>query len=497
MVLNEQNHDMVASYSINDKAFLEKFQTYTIERKNSNNFFISKEEFISKFGDAFGRDILSSDEDFAFSYFPDKVLEVQMFEKSIKIDDFSKNNESSSYLVNTTEKNEEAFTPINHDTSKQNFNITCPLSYAHVVTIKPEMIKVGLNGILSKNFNLVLISRPECKPKSVNVVEIAKEASLSFISLIISNYLQDILFSFLNNKDVLDLVKYNKLPKNDMFIEMENFFTTFRCDHFVSINEDWSSFQSNQKIKAFLMKDFKDESSNTREWFDELMRQFQSKYHANILDSFSCKYFLIFPEYLTISLLAVLSLIYVFYEIFFWIYKKQSRKSILICLKIIYLYDFFYTSFMSSLLLIYFYNVTAFCSLIKLLTTFKFGAIDFMILIFRGGFITYPWIEFVKRVYDKKPTQKPNKKIIDNHSKAENKICVKKASTKQIDTKWTKTPVLTFETTSFVKPKDETHSKKRTLFLKHIMKIIGKVLQKKQVMNKSKSFFIVIASKSL
>ena len=368
MILNSDAQNFLTSYMIKDKGFLDQFIKSDMQKGSNIDSLISKEVFISNFNDFFGHDLLLPDQDYAFFLFLDAVSNIKIFEKTLEINTLPRQSEQN-----------------------------CPPSYVHIVTLSPEMIKVGLDGVLPKNLNLVFISNPDCVTEKVNIIEITKEASLSFVFLVLSNYFQDVLFSLLNNKDVLDLVKYVQLPKDQKFVDMENFFATFRSDHFLPISEDWVSFLSNQRIKRFLIKDFEDESFKTRKWLEKATRKYESRFSSSILGGLRCRYFLIFPEYLMLSLLSILWLIYLVSSM---IGLVRSKKFIKICVKLYTLSGFFHKSFMSSLLLIYFYNVTAFCSVVKLLTSLNFGAVEFVILVVRGGFITYPWIQLAKRLFE-------------------------------------------------------------------------------------------------
>jgi hypothetical protein len=82
----------------------------------------------------------------------------------------------------------------------------CPTTHIYAMEIKPDNFQGSINGILTTPKQVFIVSDFVCPDNSNKLADTIKEVSLSFFAVSISNFLQEIFFSILNNKDMLDIV---------------------------------------------------------------------------------------------------------------------------------------------------------------------------------------------------------------------------------------------------------------------------------------------------
>jgi hypothetical protein len=343
------------------------------------------------------------------------------------------------------------FTPLNQSKKKQEISETqitnfseniCNIPKAHIIKIKPVNIKTGLNGVLKKPLNLIIISDPKCRENKINISSTIKEASVSLIVLVISNYLQEILFSLMNNKDILDIIKYTQTQETEIFLKIDQLFNTFNCNNFLSLHSDWESFLSSVNIRARFLDNYETGLwSNLRKqdekfWYLEYCKMFKRRYSKSILSGLNCKYNMILPEYTMLFFLGIFVIISLISNLWlhFEIMKaKPSLNKINTSKKI---KNFFHSLFFNSLLFVYFYNLIAFCIMLKVVPTIGFGLIDYWIMIIRGAFVMYPLFNFLKEFNQKtKQINKKEKKIKKKKKKKKMQIKQTKMFTKRMPKK--------------------------------------------------------------
>ena len=271
------------------------------------------------------------------------------------------------------------------------------------ITIRPENISLGLSSILNKPLRLLLVLDPVCVVEKVSTATIIKESSLSLMILFFANYIREIICSVLNNKDILDLVKYDSRFDKDCFSMFDSLLVDTTCvSTFLSYNEQ-KAFESNSKIKSRFIGDYDSKirtlfyRNNFSLWFNEVKRQFEESLPSSIRAELHCRFKFAVTEYLSMILfvfyflLKSITLAYVlvqslkkkkirFPKLVFWL--SQSIKRILI----------------NSLLLVYYYNLVNFLILIRHSRSVFFGFTDFLILLVRALFLMFPMEEKYKTV---------------------------------------------------------------------------------------------------
>jgi hypothetical protein len=365
------------------------------------------ELFKKEFGTFFNYEFPSNfDEKMLFFYVPKKVENVEVMGAKIEIGRSSSSSPNFTDFFKSTEplpkENKIIAGGETGNTSKTPTDGVCENPKAHVIKIQPKNIKIGINGILNKNLNLVIISDPQCQVQKVDAKTLIQETSISLVTILVSNFLREMLFSLLNNKDILDIVRYTQTPQTEVYKQFEDFFTTFNCNSFVNFHSDWDSFLSNTFIRSMFIQDYdkniasrlKDEDDQF--WFSEYYKMFKRRFSSSILSGFTCKYNLILPEYLMLFFLVVYVFIKIILEIrlhYEALKSKPCAKKILVLKKIA---NSFHLIFFNSLLFVYFYNLISFCVLLKLVPTIQFGLIDHIIMSVRAAFVVYPMFKFLK-----------------------------------------------------------------------------------------------------
>ena len=251
LVLDKSVDLEFTSYTIQNKEFLDAVQSLKESGPSQSLLYFDKETFYNNFGGYFTTTssfASEKPEQSLFYYTESELSEIIVLEKSIKNQTNPDHKLFDEYLsqLSTDKTNQKTNTqPID------NKQTHCPQPIAYTLKIHPTNIKVGLDGILKQPLNLIILANPPCQDQKLDLRKIARDVSYSFVVLILSNFLQDILFSLMNNKDILDIIKYHHFPKDDMYTLFDDFFGTFDCNQFFSICNDSFSYSSNKKIRGF------------------------------------------------------------------------------------------------------------------------------------------------------------------------------------------------------------------------------------------------------
>ena len=449
----EKTIDMdLLSFEVANQEFVEALKLLLQERPSSQ--VIGFEEFREHFSSFYKVEAFEGrKEDFYLFYVGRKLSEISILEKKMSI-------------LKTQKTFAEFFTPGNNSLNTQTLpkiivkeekseaiaTNPCLKPKAYTIKIKPDQIKVGIDGILRRPMNVVVLSNPECVQREMNLAEIARQVTVSLGVIIVTNFLQEVLFSLLNNKDILDIVKYTHTPETEIFLKFEEFFTTFSCNDFSSFFSGQKSFLSNTKIKSALISGYSESLSSrlkaegSDEWFNEYFSQYRRRFSKTVSGAFSCVYNLVWPEYLALDFLGLFLLMKFILEFRLLWEARKNKPCAKLILRIKKVKNFFFDLFFNALLFVYFYNLVAFCTLLKLVSTLRFGILDFCILIIRSGFLMFPLFKFLKdfnlvskelkkrqesRHKEKEARKKKKKKIIST----KNKPTVRRNFTKMMPTK--------------------------------------------------------------
>lgn len=512
IVYDQKKSFSIALHYIKSEIFLISFENYFGKDEMSNKTILNSFEFFYNFSETLKS--INQDDSIYFIFLSSRVSKVKILEKLIDLSEAKQTNMSFEEFLNQKQQEDAKNSSIKlQDTTDQDSidsSLVCPQAKAYVIDIDPKNIKIGINGVLKKKMQLVIIPKYQCQQNSINLIQLAKEVSLSFLGLIISNFFKEYLFSFLNNKDIFDVIRFHDSKKGEIYSQFENFFTTFNCKQFPSIYNETNSFFSNFKIKSFLIKNYTDSidisnyERNNFEWLDEYSKQFRINIPSGIIGGLECKYNLIFLEYLMIVFFFLSCFIGLIYILSLHYHRWNTLENTNFLNRIKKMYNFFYKTFMNSLLLVYFYNLGSFCVLMKLVRSIKFGMFDFIVLLLRGGFITFPLFDFYLEIYQKSLKDKENLKNDKNdvrtnfnqtnryqNDKIQN-IFYKDFKTKQVFASWIqKNNTILLNIRISLKKLFDRHSKKiltsnRNTTKKYILQINQDKIKPKKTQNSRK-----------
>jgi hypothetical protein len=427
MLMDGEKNLKTQNFKIKNNNLVEKIKNVFSTKSDK---VMDQQTFLDEFGDDITDMKFDENYDYLFTFTSKNVSQVQVLEKKVILNDqYTTQDSFSDFLLGKNNvKSEKNNIYLNNNSNSIN---TCREPNAHIISLNPQNIKIGLNGVMKKPIKLVILQIPECKKQKFNISILVKEAGVSFIGLLISNVIKDILFSFLNNKDVLDVVRNDHLPKGNTFVKFDEFFGTYDCKQFPEFYDEFSSFKSNTFVKSFFIKDYEKQMNmerkdqNQLKWLEEYISQFNMSLPQNIQKGLNCRYNLVFPEYMTLSLLMFFWVLYLVCTLTV-IYHQRKALRIGKWFQLIHrTYMFWYETFMQSLLLVYFYNLTSFCHLLKLVKSVNFGLLEFGVLVLRGAFVTYPLFYFQENIILKE-------KQIEKKKKTKK---IKKCNKKEIPTK--------------------------------------------------------------
>jgi hypothetical protein len=467
LILDSFNKLKLESIIMEDE-FFGSFKDY-LNNHDHSSFEMSKDEFIEEFNSFFSRDFFDQYQDNLFIfYYPKNLKSISIINQQFHLE----NNEIDKKLTKFDRE-------IISGNIIQNINTikVCQKQVIYQMRIDPENIRAGINGFIRESKYIWIVSNPECQEQDVDIQKIVKEITFSFFGIILLNLFREIIFSFLNNKDVLDLIKYDHIPEDENMNKIEKVFTTFDCRRYQSIYEEYKSFQSNIFIKSLFIKDFEQTleskiyESHSLDWLQEYKKQNFKIFPMAIQGQLFCRYTMITPEYISLSMMVLFLCLNVLFFVFLCCLKcKKNKKLIKLLLFVNLCKRKMKNIFLTSLFFVYFYNLISFLSLIKLTKTLIFGLVDFTILIVRAYFIIYPILSFI----DKEKSEKTKKKK-SNQKKEENKMTSKKESKVNLFTKIYRNHTV-YGTWSKVKNKVTTYLR----IVPMIKNLISKKIQNKE-----------------
>ena len=486
-------------FEIKDKEFINLLDSYLKGDYKFASKLIQYHEFVNLFPEYFKRKENFNNE-FYISFIQKEIKQVTILEKKLEISKFQLIDfPFKNFMENT---NQLKFSKTHSEPQFLTTIVTkFPNPKAYLAVIDPKNIKVGINGIIQKKAFFLLISKLPCVVESIDIQQLVKEVSLTFTGLLVSNFLKDIMFSFLNNKDVLDVIKYHKFRKASKYLEFDAFFSTFDCSQFPSIYNGLFSFQSNQKIKSFFLQDDTYFSSRIFRSHDivllqEYKKQYLKKFPPFIQNTTKCLYNPIFPEYVILFLLALFLIMSC--VIFSCVSFRQGNfvKGTLLSENVKQIQMFFYNSFINSILLIYFYNLASFCILGKFIKSLNFGLVDFALLCVRGAVVTFPLFEMIDEiVYETESHIQEKKSNTKNTPKTKRIIpntFVKDFTSLKVYATWTqnKNKVIAYLRISFKNLFPSKTQKRKTIFKKHVLEIVDTSKKPIKSKPKSKKYFL-------
>ena len=340
-------------------------------------------------------------------YTSEEIKGVSILGKKLNLSDFDKSDVSlNEYLQGHLETDVEGLDILSQEVADPP-NATaspCALAKAYRVSLDPDDIKVGVNGVLSEPVTLVVVCEPKCQEGIMDSGSLIKEVSISLGSILVSNLFKEIVFSAVNSKDLLDIVRFDSVTEPPEYAGFEDFFSTFDCNHFPSFGHTRDSLDSNLRIKSLLIGGFESPVNprllgpDERDWFAEYLSQLNSRFSGAVLGTFDCKYKLVLSEYIILVLLGVHALLWLGRRVSALLVappREPKGHRVSCCGQAA---AYLYMTFFNSLLLVYFYNLVAFCGLLAHVKSLAFGLVDFVLMVARGSVVTFPLIEFFGKV---------------------------------------------------------------------------------------------------
>ena len=418
--------------------------------------------------------------EFHISFVQEKLGQVTVLEKKLDLSGFRLIDSRFKDFVENTSQVKFSKTHATLDLPKS--KTSCPNPKAYLAVIDPEHIKIGINGVIQEKAYLLVLSKPPCQEESIDVQQIAKEVSVTFLCLLVSNFLKDMLFSFLNNKDVLDVVKFHEFPKAEKYLEFDAFFSTFDCSQFPAIYDQSASFRSNQRIKSVLLGESLGTETSDWQLLEEYQRQYLEKLPRFVRLGTQCLYNPIFPEYVMLGLVALFWMSSCVHACSVSLQTKSSGKTMTLPKGVARIKTFFYQTLTNSILLIYFYNLASFCTLGKLVKSLSFGAVDFGLLCVRGAVLTFPLFGMLTEVFKESELSKQTKRR-STRTRRRKKLQTKRNipntfvedfSFKKVYATWTrnKNEVIAHLRISYKDLGGSRPLKRKTIFRKHVLQII-------------------------
>lgn len=277
----------------------------------------------------------------------------------------------------------------------------CANPVAYNIKVSPENIKAGVDGVIEADLTVLVVVDPACKKQTTSVGSVVKRLSLSFVGLIMLNLFREIMYSFLNIKDVLDLVKFDAVSEQGSMARLDEWFFTSDCQIYLPFSHDGASFDSHLRVKTWLLGNYLEHirshfmSKAPQSWLGEYAKQEYAKLPQAVREHQSCRFRLIVSEYFVLVLSCLLVLGKALPLVVWCFAKAPTSKKVskaMSCLAVAH--GKCRNLLLASVLLAIFYNVAAFVSVVKLARTMLFGLADFGVLAVRGWFVVYPLFSF-------------------------------------------------------------------------------------------------------
>ena len=425
LILDSSAKIYAKRFILEDNKFLDEFERFFYLGDQSENKVYSLKSMKGSFFKYFeGAGEVDESNDIYFVYQKKLINKLNIFEANIKysqepnIKTFS---EIVKLVFNSLNQENETLNSPKENIIKKTKNNFCHVPEIYSVSVHPSNIKLGLTGKMKKGLTLFIISNSPCTRHKYNLQKVIRETTISIIFIMIVNYAREFLFSLINTKDMLDVIRYDSTPKTEILEQIYLITTTFNCFDFFGIYDQLGSFNTNIKIRGFFLSSYKDKlkstlfHKNSALWFQEVMKNFKLKFSINIIDGMNCRYFPIFPEYMLLFLLAILAISFFFCKIgsVFTSYNRQKTEKMYY--KVSQVIGIVFDFYLSANMFVYYYNLYSFCILVTFTQTVIFGFLDFALLCLRGCFIVFPLINFIENIEQKKEkkTILPNKKKRD------------------------------------------------------------------------------------
>ena len=282
--------------------------------------------------------------------------------------------------------------------------ITCNVRHVYKVSITPENIKAGLSNYLERDIDVLIVTRGDCADTPFSLGDLVPEISYSLILVLVSSYLRDVLFSFLNNKKLLDIVQFDPVPKFESFEQLKGFFKSTSCFLIRKVHAPDRPFESNSAIKKLFIPDYGSRfegsvlhAAQYDFWESETTRQYDLKFPSVMIARYQCRHHFTVPEYFAIVSFVLLVLSG---AVMYCVLLIRTTKHVAFVYRLkrraVRLVGLVHRVFLRVLLLIYYYNVIQFFTMITQVKSLFFTGYDFAIVTVRSALMLYPLLTMVQ-----------------------------------------------------------------------------------------------------
>lgn len=133
---------------------------------------------------------------------------------------------------------------LNHPKSENNKNSKICNDYQiEKILINPSDIKYTLDIIVDKPIKFLILIKNKCtEEKALSTIRIITDFSISFIMMILINYFKMKLISFINSKDLLDIVQLDQFEESKNINTFFSHFDVFDCQIYPSFTSNLSKY---------------------------------------------------------------------------------------------------------------------------------------------------------------------------------------------------------------------------------------------------------------
>lgn len=282
----------------------------------------------------------------------------------------------------------------------------CGVQQAFRVTIRPANVKAGVSEYLPESVDVLLISQADCASSGFSVRDLVPELSYSLVLVLVSSYLRDVLFSFLNNKKLLDMVQFDQVPKFESYSRIKDFFRSTSCFLLRRVYSPRDAFESNSRVRRLFVRGydarFADSallSADAEFWRSEVKRQSDLKFPRPLLLRFGCRYNFTVPEYLVVFSLAFTCVTSALLGLFVYARGCLSKPTFHRAhSQLVRLGRFCQRVFMRTVLLVYYYNAIQFLTFVTQVRSYFFSVYDFGVVSMRSALVVYPLLKMLEQL---------------------------------------------------------------------------------------------------
>jgi hypothetical protein len=131
----------------------------------------------------------------------------------------------------------------------------CDFRQTFLLTIPEKSIRYVKDFYIDSDLTISIAIEKKCESDFSKLIkEVAKQVSVSVVSLYFMNTLKLQLLTIINSKDMVDIIFLNQINFDHKTRKLFSLFDTFSCNDFPRFYSTLSSFYSNHHVRSFLYK---------------------------------------------------------------------------------------------------------------------------------------------------------------------------------------------------------------------------------------------------